>query len=667
MRSPHHSIQKSFASGLLLFLLACILAPQPGSAVEFPPTLASFDISELGGDVQVNWTTAYERDTAGFFLERQSLNGYLKVNSKMLPAVMQFGRGRTYSIVDRDALIGVALVYRLLEISTTGAVTVHGPFEAIAEDSKMDRPPLLSSKPMASPEILPASVPISSPGSEMKIIIEESSLYFLSASNIAEALVGSDEGDMVTAISSSNIAITCQSEPVAWYPQTNNLGLFFYGERIESFYTTKNVYWLTVGPGAVMPSVQGYTNAPADTNLTFRETIHLEEDVLALTSIYDDPEGDFWAWKLLHTGMSDTLTFNETIHWPAAGVVTQARFTARMLGGTDLAVAIDHTLETRVNGTLIGTAEWGGKTQYETNFSFPQDLLTNGVNVITFTDTLAGGPSFSVEWIESMDISYQRPYLAVSNSLHFRGDTNPVVSISGFTSSNILAMDITDPRNPQWLKGSRVDDLLNGFYRLSVAPMTSSNRYLAIAREAVLDPPAASGRYPSTISMSTNRADYLVITRSDLAGALDELLRIRQAQGLETMVVDIEDIYDTYSHGLADPHAITSFLAFAYSSWDLPPRYVLLAGNGTYDPRDNEGQGDCVIPTMLMKTPYDLSSSDRLFVDFDNDKVPEIAVGRLPVTTSNQLQQEVNKIILHLLKGRSNLSKPPLILKHLTY
>jgi len=58
--------------------------------------------------------------------------------------------------------------------------------------------------------------------------------------------------------------------------------------------------------------------------------------------------------------------------------------------------------------------------------------------------------------------------------------------------------------------------------------------------------------------------------------ALDQLLSVQ--------VVTISQVYDQFSHGLADPAAVRELLRYAHAKWAEPaPQYVLLVGEASYD------------------------------------------------------------------------------------
>jgi hypothetical protein len=120
------------------------------------------------------------------------------------------------------------------------------------------------------------------------------------------------------------------------------------------------------------------------------------------------------------------------------------------------------------------------------------------------------------------------------------------------------------------------------------------------------------------------------------------------------MVVDIEDVYDEFSYGVPSPRALKAFLAHAWSRWSVPPRYVVLAGNGTFDYAVSYPYGDNLIPPMMVPTPDGLAPSDVWFADLDPaGPAPELAIGRLPASTPEELAEIVRKI-----QAREGLGSP---------
>ncbi|MEK6304526.1 MAG: C25 family cysteine peptidase [Acidobacteriota bacterium] len=123
---------------------------------------------------------------------------------------------------------------------------------------------------------------------------------------------------------------------------------------------------------------------------------------------------------------------------------------------------------------------------------------------------------------------------------------------------------------------------------------------------------------------------------------------MRSKQGLITALVDIEDIYDEFSFGNKSPQSVKDFLSYAAKSWKVKPRFVLLAADASYDARNYLGLGDNdLVPTKLIDTTYLETASDDWFVDFNDDGVADLTVGRLPVRTAGEAYAVVSKLIAY--------------------
>src|SRR4029077_9645517 len=133
--------------------------------------------------------------------------------------------------------------------------------------------------------------------------------------------------------------------------------------------------------------------------------------------------------------------------------------------------------------------------------------------------------------------------------------------------------------------------------------------------------------YPSSLRNPKQAADLVIIAHQDFLAGIEPLKELRRAQGFAVTVVSPEDIYDDFSYGQKTPQAIRDFLAFAVTRWEGPPRFVLLVGNASRDPKNYFGFGDLdFVPTKTIDTASMETASDDWFVDFDGDGLPDIAI-----------------------------------------
>ena len=138
--------------------------------------------------------------------------------------------------------------------------------------------------------------------------------------------------------------------------------------------------------------------------------------------------------------------------------------------------------------------------------------------------------------------------------------------------------------------------------------------------------------------------DYVVITTSRFRRGVDPLLAHRRAEGLKPVVVEARAIYDAYGDGRFGPAPISAFLKDAAAKWRVKPRFVLLVGDADLDVdflSENE-----TLPTNIVRTAYNgATASDAVYGDLAGDELPELAVGRLPVRSPEDLVAVVRRII----------------------
>ncbi len=156
-----------------------------------------------------------------------------------------------------------------------------------------------------------------------------------------------------------------------------------------------------------------------------------------------------------------------------------------------------------------------------------------------------------------------------------------------------------------------------------------------------------SGIFPMQTTedhLSGEGADYLVVTTTRFRPFIEPLLAHRRKRGLVPYAVELRTLHDTFTHGQSRSEAITRFVRAASRNWKLKPRFLLIVGDSDFD-------ADWIslketIPTAMVPTDYNgATATDSPFGDVDGDGLPDIAVGRLAVRTSDDLLELVERII----------------------
>jgi hypothetical protein len=191
----------------------------------------------------------------------------------------------------------------------------------------------------------------------------------------------------------------------------------------------------------------------------------------------------------------------------------------------------------------------------------------------------------------------------------------------------------------------------------------AGRRYLAVFAGAVKSPEIRKPPAGSLRSRS-NRADWILIGPQEFLSAARPLIDLRKSQGLTVKVASVEEVYREFGFGEGGPEAMRAFLEYAWQSWRRPSyRYVVLLGDGTYDPKDylKTGVKDR-IPPYLVKTSYLWTASDPAYGSVNGeDLLPDVAIGRLSAGSLEEARILVEKLVAFEGSGRTLQGRAVLI------
>ena len=616
------------------------------------------------GGLALEWQTASEAGTIGFDLYRKAPDGHwLKVNRSLLLGLLQAPQGGTYRFLDEGASPRDEQTYLLVEIDAKGNRRSHGPFLVRADwnrgsagrDTAYERTAhaaVRKSGDDAGLQKSPKAV-VSGPADALHVAVRESGLYYLASTDLAPRF-GLPLANMEKVLGDGKLALSKGGQPVAWYPDMDSKnktgkGLFFYGEALSSLYSRDNVYRLERGTGLLM-SLAG-AGAPSGTApASFAAALHAEQDVLPATVLPLDPESDYWFWDGLLAGDPTNGAKSFTLDAPGAvtagGAIGTGTLTVHLQGASASGLPAEHHPAVSLNGTALGEAHFEGISPFAATFSFAPSLLTPTGNQVQVTGLLDAGIPYSLFYIDSFDLSYPRSFRAASGALAFTGAAGPV-QVAGFGDPAVRLLDLSIPARPRWLSGAAVSaDPQGGFALAFQSPIPTA--YLASASAGLKTPVALTPFRTPRLRVTTNHADLVVLAGAGLHDAAQRLADYRASQGLDSMVVDLDEVTDEFAFGLPDPHAIPAFLAYTRSAWRTAPRYLVLAGAGTVDYRDLLGFGGNPLPPLFISTDDGIFPSDGRLGDLvADDGLPELAVGRIPAHTAAELNAYVDKIIAY--------------------
>jgi hypothetical protein len=308
-----------------------------------------------------------------------------------------------------------------------------------------------------------------------------------------------------------------------------------------------------------------------------------------------------------------------------------------------------HRVHVRFNGASLGELVFSDQEHPEATFPLPAAALHSGENLVSLA---AEGGAGDVSLVDVVRLTYPRSYTAAGDALRFLAPGGSSLVIAGFTRPDLVALDVTDPDVPLAVDGRAVAAGSGFDLRLNVPGGPGEVRTL-VAMAAGTGLPVPVRADPPSAWHAARGAQLVIVAPADLLASLGPLKSLREGQGLRVALVDVEDVYDEFGFGEKDPAALRDFMAWAALHWRTPPRYLLLVGDASADQRDYLGLGDNDrVPTALIPTQNQgETASDDWFVDFNQDGLPELAVGRLPARTAGEAAWLVTRIVTYETSG----------------
>ncbi|HJQ25162.1 MAG TPA: C25 family cysteine peptidase, partial [Blastocatellia bacterium] len=615
------------------------------------------------GHVLLEWQTGYEVNNLGFHLYREQAGKETRLTpspvagSALLAGETPLTAGFSYAWVDVLTDSKSAALYWLEDIDLSGKVTRHGPVSPlpVAELPEQAQSLLLSqlhsgAKNYSTPQQpLTASRAPQIDGSNLKnqweiaaqpgvkLLSNHSGWYRVTQPQLVAAGldVSRDPRFLQLFVDGREVALLVNGGSKGRLEPTDSIEFFATG--MDANETAAHAYYLIYG-GQPGRRIAAFAAAPAkpSTAQSFAYTTELKPRLFYFPSLLNG-DADNWFGPIINP-TAYTLTI-QAAH-PDLGSSQPVTLDLVLQG---LTTNLTHRVNVSFNGTLLGTAQFEGQAHSTLSFTLPMALLRDGDNQVT-VQAANGASDYSL--VDALRLTYAHRFVADTNSLPLTAEGGSTIQVGGFAQSAVRLVDLTDADNPTEIQGT-VDAESGGTYRLFARVPASGPRQLYVFSERAIESPLQiSTQRPSSWNRAGNGADLLVITHQRFIPSLEPLKALRQSQGYSVAVVDVEDVYDEFSYGAHAAQAVRDFLNRATTVWKKAPRWVLLVGDASADPRDYLGLGDNdLVPTGRITTLQMETASDEWLGDRNGDGLSEVAIGRLPVRTEADAARLVRKII----------------------
>jgi len=319
-----------------------------------------------------------------------------------------------------------------------------------------------------------------------------------------------------------------------------------------------------------------------------------------------------------------------------------------------------------LNGGQTQTLSVGAKAVAD-NYTFANAstgvyTLTPTTSNLTFNVTYNKPSSSGIGYLNYLEVNARRQLKMSGSAMQFQNtDYLGTGNFSQYklsdANSNVQIWDITDQQNIVKM----ATQLIDGKLTFTASGNTVRN-YLAIDPTAVssFSTPTILGVVPNQNIHAISQADMVIITHPNFLSQAQTLAQThREKDNLTVEVVTTDQVYNEFSSGTPDATAYRWIMKMLYdraSTTADKPKYLLLFGRGSFDNRkifsysgDNliltyQADNSLVTTSSYVTDDYFGILKDNQGANVSSDSL-KLGIGRLPVSTTQQATNVVNKIV----------------------
>jgi uncharacterized repeat protein (TIGR01451 family) len=632
--------------------------------------LETFTATATGGEVTLAWKTGSEVRNLGFNVYREENGQRVQLNPSLIAgsalvfhdSLPQHG-AKTYFWLDRSPSPGNNL-YWLEDVDLDGTRTFNGPVSPRA-----DLVPQSATRSMMIQE-LNGSGAGREPGTSLShftetrasvstVTGEQRQIQFQIAAHPAVKIFVEHEGwyritqpellaqGLIASVDPAFLRMFAEGieQPIritgagvgdrGFGPQA---AIEFYGTGIDTPYSDKRVYWLVAGdqPGKRILRESGHGDDGWQPQ-SFPETVELKPRTTYFAALLRENTDNFFGALVSSTPVNQILRAPSI----ASGSIAEAKLQVVLQGVTE---GVPHNVSVTINGANLGDVNFSGQSVGNHTLRVPRGILQQDVNTVTLT---AQGGANDLSLVDHIKLTYPRTYTAQSDSLKFTAEAGDQVVVHGFYQPPSRLIDITNP--DQAIEIEPEVEAENGGHKLRAKiprSVPGTHILLALSHQHIAKPWRVIRNHPSSWHSAQPGGEVVMVSHPNFVGPLAPLVRLRRGQGKSVVLVEVDQLYDEYNFGERSPYAIRDLLKTATGRWQNKPKYLLLVGDASVDPRNYLGFGFFdFVPTKIILTSELKTASDDWFSDFAIRGLPQIATGRLPVRTTDEANTVVGKTI----------------------
>ena len=301
-------------------------------------------------------------------------------------------------------------------------------------------------------------------------------------------------------------------------------------------------------------------------------------------------------------------------------------------------------------------------TTYATEYAKTASKTTNynaSSSNVTITIDYSSSDNGASAWLDYIEINARRALKMNGYAMLFRDVelmTNEVATYQLENSTS--AITIWDVSNTTTI--TELPTTFNSGVLSFNDSINELHEYLAFNGSSYLTPILKGSVSNQNLHNTPSDVEYVIVSHPNFLSAAERLAAFHTTEdNLKSVIVTPQQIYNEFSSGAQDVSAIRDFLRMLYKRPNSKLKYVLLFGDGSYDPKNRvEDNTNFVITYQSVNSTHKTLSyiTDDYFglLDdneglFTNDLV-DIGIGRFPVSTLSQANVLVDKVVRYYSK-----------------
>jgi hypothetical protein len=459
----------------------------------------------------------------------------------------------------------------------------------------------------------------------------------------------------------------------------NNSYIEFVGKSGGNIYQTGNIYTLVLSNNLAIDNSELTAGENLEIVSHYTQSLIQNENTRYSTA---SPNADPWyKQRILAIGAEKTANLDFEIDNLASQ--GQVNIEMNIWGGTDFATSPDHHVIYALNNNNLDDFRFDGITSQIREYTVDLSYVSSGTNQFSIRVPNDTNTAADLIHVESLKVSYPRNFVLTDKQLDFKidlsnsPDTSHILFSGGFEDnlapnfSSINNYQLSHANNEYYsvyqenpngsvtqlntLKSNSCDSNTASDCYLNFSLLNNGGHVYVSAESEITQPVLSLPTMLTDINQTDVDYDYLIISHPDFIGTeLDQFVALKEIN-YNVQVVDVEQIYAQYGYGNISAQSIADYIKFAAENFDV--NNVLLVGGDTYDYKNYLGVGSISFIPTLYGTTGDLinfAPIDAKFADINNNNIPDIGIGRLPVRTVEELDNIRQKIQSYENKSYSN-------------